>query len=651
MTPTTFDLSLDAWQADGCPTRIEYARAVMEELRLAAMEGLNRIPHGGVEIGGVLFGYRDQDSVTILAHRPLACEYAFGPTFKLSDNDGRAMRDLQLAPGTDRELSGMQAVGWYHSHTRSGIQLSEIALQIFDSYFPEPWQIALVLRPQILKPTRGGFFFREPDGTIRAQSTRREFVIRAPGGKQPAKLTDGDAAVQPESGVAAPAAMDAPTLAFPADPEPTVGMDMPMRSFTADPEPIAAMDMPMPSFTADPESIALRDSREEHSARGLGNRTLLIRWAGATAIALVLVVLLFWMTRPDRGLSLRALDTGGQLRIDWNCNSRVIQGSDGGLLEIEDGARKVHYELSREQLGAGSVTYMRNTSIVLVRLLVRGADQRTRSEVTRFLSLPAEGREVAEAKQVNRSGERDRTEAGSRPNELVEAAPVIGRADEESGRPAVTVSVEMAIPEEKPAVSHRARRTLAAPSTSVPRAPEPLPPPPPTMAVVNAPAIAAEIPHLPSPPSPTVAAYPKAGYQGPSSGRIIWTGKLGRRGTLQIVESRASQGHITGSLPGVPVRVHVLPAELTSQGLQLFVADPKSVGATEAPGVQNAWNRTVYVHSPKQAGEISVLEAPGPENAWNRLVVRAERGEHSIIVLAWELSADSGSHAGGGRLF
>ena len=36
-------------------------------------------------------------------------------------------------------------MGWYHSHTRSEIFLSDADLEIHNRYFPEPWQVALVL--------------------------------------------------------------------------------------------------------------------------------------------------------------------------------------------------------------------------------------------------------------------------------------------------------------------------------------------------------------------------------------------------------------------------------------------------------------------------------------------------------------------------
>jgi hypothetical protein len=141
----------------------------------------------------------------------------------------------------------------------------------------------------------------------------------------------------------------------------------------------------------------------------------------------------------------------------------------------------------------------------------------------------------------------------------------------------------------------------------------------------------------PSPPPAPVAALPaKHEDQGPQSGKIIWTGKLARGGTIQIQGNRASQGHLTGGLPGVPVRVRVFASELNPDGLRIYAADPGSISPAEAPGAQNGWNRTEYVLNPRKAGEIGLVEVPGQQNAWNRLTLRAERGDHAIIVLRWE---------------
>ena len=105
------EVGSDLWQTEGFATRIEYARDVIEELGIAATEGFNRLSHGGVEIGGVLFGLRTPDSIEISAHRALVCEYALGPSFTLSDNDRRTLEDLLASVATDPNLAGMQPVG------------------------------------------------------------------------------------------------------------------------------------------------------------------------------------------------------------------------------------------------------------------------------------------------------------------------------------------------------------------------------------------------------------------------------------------------------------------------------------------------------------------------------------------------------------
>ncbi len=117
---------------------------------------------------------------------------------------------------------------------------------------------------------------------------------------------------------------------------------------------------------------------------------------------------------------------------------------------------------------------------------------------------------------------------------------------------------------------------------------------------------------------------------------MIWTGRLARGQAIQISGSHASFGHLTGALPGQPVRVRVFPGELTHDGLRIFTADPKWDSAPEAPGAQNGWNRTVYVLNPRQAADIRILEAPDQQNTWKRMTLRAGRADHSIIVVRWE---------------
>jgi proteasome lid subunit RPN8/RPN11 len=168
-----------SWSVDGRGPRIEYAVPILEEICAAAVEGLYRFRHGGVEIGGVLFGEADDGLVRILAYRPLECEHAFGPRFVLSDRDRTALKELLYAGRDDAECRELEPVGWYHSHTRSPIELSPRDLEIYDSYFPQHWQIALVIRPDSYGPAGAGFFFRERNNTVRTEAAYEEFVVSA----------------------------------------------------------------------------------------------------------------------------------------------------------------------------------------------------------------------------------------------------------------------------------------------------------------------------------------------------------------------------------------------------------------------------------------------------------------------------------------
>ena len=171
------DIALTAWRAPECPFTIEYSQRVFDDIRLAIIDAFCSLPRGGAEIGGLLMGEWRPGCLRITAHAPLDCEHAHGPSFTLSANDESRLRELIAKSPSD--FPGMVPVGWYHSHTRSEIFLSDADLSIHDRFFTETWQIALVLRPHMMQPTRAGFFFREASGDIHASEPYEEFSIEA----------------------------------------------------------------------------------------------------------------------------------------------------------------------------------------------------------------------------------------------------------------------------------------------------------------------------------------------------------------------------------------------------------------------------------------------------------------------------------------
>ena len=176
MTETFTDNgALANWSLPQCPFGIEYSRKALDDIRLAVVDAFFSLPRGGAEIGGILLGRFDENRLQILDYAPIECEHAFGPAFTLSPADQTRLGEMmrQDYPG------GLRPVGWYHSHTRSEISLCDADLDIHNRYFPEQWQVALVLRPSTLQPTQAGFFFRESDGSIQTRNSYQEFMLEA----------------------------------------------------------------------------------------------------------------------------------------------------------------------------------------------------------------------------------------------------------------------------------------------------------------------------------------------------------------------------------------------------------------------------------------------------------------------------------------
>jgi hypothetical protein len=120
------------------------------------------------------------------------------------------------------------------------------------------------------------------------------------------------------------------------------------------------------------------------------------------------------------------------------------------------------------------------------------------------------------------------------------------------------------------------------------------------------------------------------------SGRLIWTGSLHKNAVLSITPAGVSSGVLSGSLPGVPVKVSLQPAELVDGGIAVYSKDPERSGASQPPGSWNGWKVVVYDWDPKRIAEVDVLEPPSPANNWKRLVLRSENRNVSVFVVNWQ---------------
>jgi len=426
----TDDLQV-TWEGPQCPFSIEYSVRVLDDIRMAVVDAFFSLPRGGAEVGGILLGTHDGGRVTVSSYQPIDCEHATGPSFTLSKNDEAKLRD-QLAPVRD------QVVGWYHSHTRSQIFLSEADLDLHTRFFPEPWQIALVMKPHAFQPMRMGFFFRERDGSMHTSDAYQEMLLEplpmqhVPSGEgrfQPTPAVPYREGTE-NRGPAGPIIDLAIQGATPV-PEPPPGRPVLVKAPAPPPviEPGHASVPPAAQPAHEPPLPGFLAAQPQPSRR----------WGGILAIGagLVLGAAGFqtrevWLPRlvntvkslaaPNLppAVGLNTLDSDGQLQIRWDRSSLPARTGIAATLEIAEGApaQPQSIPLDRQHLQAGVFTYGRQSEKVEVKLTVRLPDGRNVREATTFLGALPQRQPPPEDPEVRRQREELAQEAAKLKSDL-----------------------------------------------------------------------------------------------------------------------------------------------------------------------------------------------------------------------------------------
>ena len=369
------DAKFGSWVVPESPVDVEYSLVVIDEIRQVVADGFQRLQRGGIEVGGVLYGTREERIVRVTAMREIACEHARGPTFHLSDNDRAALAAQLARDKEDSRLQGLQVVGWFLSHTRSDVTLQQSDLETYSAFFPEPWQVTMVVHPGRAGTMRAGFFVRELDGSVKGERSYQEFNFpdRMPGvlDRSPRRQSLESAGERP------------PVSRYPARAEALEALDVP--------EPVVQYDVP--TFG--------QSSRTMPQYAPYPNTRRKIPWAiiAVVAAALVLAVLGLRFLGPQlhvEPLSLGVIERDGQLQIQWNHSSQSIIGASAGTLDIVDGGEKRSIPLNRTELAQGSFTYMRRSGDVEVRLAVNTSGSGRMEEASRFLGTAPEGVDASE---------------------------------------------------------------------------------------------------------------------------------------------------------------------------------------------------------------------------------------------------------------
>lgn len=134
-----------------------FTQSVIKTIALHAASDMDN------EVGGWLAGRWCRDAragtefVVVEALLP-AQQVRSGSTFLTFTHDSQ----VAMLSALEEQYQNKCVVGWYHTHPRMGIFLSGYDTWLHDHFFPQPWQVALVVEPH----TRQAGLFMRKDGEL-----------------------------------------------------------------------------------------------------------------------------------------------------------------------------------------------------------------------------------------------------------------------------------------------------------------------------------------------------------------------------------------------------------------------------------------------------------------------------------------------------
>jgi hypothetical protein len=325
------------------PSKVHIAPALLEKIAHLVLDGYAATSHGGLEVGGLLFGRQDSGFVIVEEFRPLSCDHSLGPRFILSDRDERNLRDLLNAANTDPALQGLEVAGWYCSHTRSDLLLLDRELVLHDTYFAGRDDFVIIFKPRDLRNVTAGIFLRGADGTLpRCPSTILE-------------MPELGAARHPSKCARASDESDLPGISS---------------------HPVlTAVNEHMPALSDSDHSISEPGALICYPKRKSGNHgPAPTRWKIVLAVALSAAVGSFGALRYRQLTSVRNSDVflslhpqAGKLILSWKSN---LVRARRAHVDILDGTSREHFNLTEVFQPSGVFLFPHNSGNVQVVLTV-----------------------------------------------------------------------------------------------------------------------------------------------------------------------------------------------------------------------------------------------------------------------------------------
>ena len=353
--------------------KVIYSLAVFQEIDAVVNDGYRRIPHGGVETAGLLFGARNNNELQIEAMRPIQSQHAFGPSLILSPGDLDGIREQLRAATSDPELPNMRALGWFIGHSRSPLTLNDREVGWFQDFFPDPLSLTLLVKPERFQPTRFAFLLREQDGSVARDASARAVILPLSGqsgatGEKPARSIPA-ASLKPERPASMPESPASGGSVELVVPVPEAKVEPVVSAPEAGREPVApapeetvrfvdARRSP-PTVTPEPPLPNRRVERFE----ALPRRTYAIERQGVlsgfswNSIAILLLAAIlgcaagYWayLQLPSPVIPVNVKERSGQLVVEWPVNQ--TDSAEYAALQVNNGQ---WIQLTQDQKLAGN---------------------------------------------------------------------------------------------------------------------------------------------------------------------------------------------------------------------------------------------------------------------------------------------------------
>lgn len=383
------------WEAERESFKVRLAHTVLERINVEVMRGFGVTRRRGTEPGGILIGYiddRESPVVTIDRFESVPCDYAFGPSYILSDNDGMLFRNA-MARWKSGGHRSEQAVGFWRAHTREGLTLDEYDLALFEQHFSDPLAVALLIKPYAMRDNSGAFFLQE-SGALRTTPAAPDFTFtklgrpsQAPASEppRPAEFTPPRHAVQ-RGPILPEVEADEQGAAASVEPEP----DLPVTP-AALPELPPLRELPPPRIEPPAEPISptepIYDAPSFGSYQAIAPNPWKLRaaWVSFTLAAISFGAvggyeyangsLGFLGIKDPRPSPLPGL-LGGifsiqadrtTLLVAWNQLSPLVRAAQRGVLTIGEAGGTKTVNLSTVELQSGSIIYHRSSTEVSFR--------------------------------------------------------------------------------------------------------------------------------------------------------------------------------------------------------------------------------------------------------------------------------------------